>query len=203
MIEWAVESLNIEGHYIFVVQKKYLKPLEPVLKKLVRSCVIIPIDYITEGTTATVLLARNHIDNDTPLLTVNCDQYLEWCPKEFIRNVKSYDGGVLTYTMTRPDGSFCVLDDEGYVTRVAEKEVISNIGTIGIYYFGKGKDFVKYAEQMIKKNIRVNNEFYILPVYNEMIGDGKKIVIHHLRPDQKVWRIGVMDEYKKFIKEHK
>jgi len=186
-----------------VVQRKYWAEIGIVLSKLLPRFEVLPIDYITEGATASVLIAKGLIDNDTPLLTVNCDQYLEWCPKEFMRVVKGYDGGVLTYTMTRPDGSFCVLDEEGYVIKVAEKEVISNIGTIGIYYFGKGKDFVKYAEQMIEKNIRVNNEFYILPVYNEMIADGKKIVIHHLRPDQRIWRIGVMDEYKKFIKEHK
>lgn len=203
MIEWAIESLNLEGNYIFVVQKEYLKSLKPVLKRLVPDCKIIPIDYVTGGATSTVLVAKEFINNDTPLLTVNCDQYLEWCPKEFIRNMKDYDGGVLTYTMSRPDGSFCVLDDEGYVIRVAEKEVISNIGTIGIYYFGKGRDFVKYAEQMIRKDIRVNNEFYILPVYNEMITDGKKIVIHHLRPDQRVWRIGVPDELEKFIHDYR
>lgn len=203
MIEWAVESLNVEGRYIFLIQEAYRKSLEPILRRLAPGCVIISMDGFTDGATSTILLASAFINNDTPLLTANCDQYLEWQPKEFLRVVKGYDGGVLTYTMTRKDGSFCILDDEGYVTKVAEKEVISNIGSIGIYYFGRGGDFVKYANQMIEKDIRVNNEFYVLPVYNEMIGDGKKVVIHHLRPDQKVWRIGVIDEYKKFIKEHK
>ena len=49
-------------------------------------------------------------------------------------------------------------------------------GCSGFYYFSKGKEFVHYATQMIAKNIRVNNEFYVSPVYNEYIEDGKSIV---------------------------
>ncbi len=43
---------------------------------------------------------------------------------------------------------------------------ISDIATVGVYYWAKGSDYVKYAEQMIDKNIRVNNEFYVCPVFN-------------------------------------
>ena len=49
-----------------------------------------------------------------------------------------------------------------------------------MYYWKHGEDFVKYAEQMIKKNVRVNNEFYVCPVYNEAIKDKKIIKIKNI-----------------------
>ena len=73
------------------------------------------------------------------------------------------------------------LNDEGYVTEVAEKKPISNNATVGIYWWKKGSEYVKYAEQMIKKDIRTNNEFYVCPVFNEAIKDNKKIIINEIQ----------------------
>ena len=49
---------------------------------------------------------------------------------------------------------------------------------------------------MIKKNIRVNNEFYVCPVYNEAIGEGKKIVIDKV---SEMHGLGTPDDLKNFI----
>ena len=81
----------------------------------------------------------------------------------------------MTMPADDPKWSFIKYDDEGNVTMVREKEVISNEATVGIYNYRHGRDFVKFAHQMIDKNIRVNNEFYVAPVYNEMIEAGMKI----------------------------
>ena len=198
MVEWAVKSLGIEGRYIFVVQKAHEYELMPILRKMRPDCIIIPLHHMTQGAAETVLAARRYIDSDVPLVTANCDQYLEWTPSDFIRKA-SPNGSILTYTMTEPDGSFCILDDEE-VVRVAEKEVISNIGTVGVYHFGAGKNFVKAAEKMIQKDIRVNGEFYLLPVYNELIAMGLKPNIYHLPSTERhVWRIGIQRELDEFL----
>ena len=84
------------------------------------------------------------------------------------------DGGMLTFEATHPKWSFAKLGEDGFVCEVAEKKPISNIATVGVYYWTKGSDYVKYTEQMINKNIRTNNEFYVCPVFNEAIQDGKK-----------------------------
>lgn len=198
MVRWAVESLGIEGRYIFVVQKWYAKELVPLLKSLKPDCVIVQLDEPTEGAAQTVLAAKAYIDNDWPLITVNCDQYLEWEPDKFLAACRT-TGCILTYTMSEKDGSFCVLRDDGYVVRVAEKDVVSDVGTVGVYYFGRGKDFVRYASQMVEKNVRVNGEFYILPVYNELIGAGILPTTYHLSGKRHVWRIGVQRELEEFL----
>ena len=60
----------------------------------------------------------------------------------------------------------------------------------------RGTDFVKYAEQMIAKNIRVNNEFYVVPAFNEAIQDGKKFVIADCA---RMWGIGVPEDLDFFL----
>jgi hypothetical protein len=97
------------------------------------------------------------------------------------------DGGIVTFTSTHPKWSFAKVNEIGDVTEVAEKNPISDIATVGVYYWAKGSDYVKYTEQMIEKNIRVNNEFYVCPVFNEAIGDGKIIRTFNI---DKMWGLG-------------
>ena len=132
---------------------------------------------MTEGAACTALLAKEHINTDAPLFFANSDQFVEWDSNEFLykMNETDADGGIVTFEATHPKWSFAKVNEQGLVTEVAEKKPISNIATVGYYYWKQGSDFVKYAEQMIEKNIRVNNEFYVCPVFNEAIGDNKQI----------------------------
>jgi len=91
------------------------------------------------------------------------------------------------------------LNDRGFVCEVAEKRPISDLATVGIYYWKKGADYVKYAEQMISKNIRVNNEFYVCPVFNEAIADGKLVRVKNI---QKMWGIGTPEDLKTYLEHH-
>jgi HAD superfamily hydrolase (TIGR01509 family) len=179
MIQIVVENINIDGQYIFIVQKDHYEnyDLYQHLNKIAPNCKIVQTDKVTEGAAVSALLAEEYIDSDTPLLIANSDQYLVWNSLEFlhIANSEGVDGCISTFYNTHPKWSYAKLDQNGFVMEVREKQVISTVATTGIYYFSRGSDYVKYAKQMINKNIRVNGEFYICPVYNEAIADGKKI----------------------------
>ena len=97
---------------------------------------------------------------------------------------------------THPKWSFAKIDENGYVTEVAEKNPISDIATVGVYFWKKGSDYVKYAEEMIKENIRVNNEFYVCPVFNEAIKDNKKIRTFDI---EKMWGLGTPEDLNVFL----
>jgi thiamine pyrophosphate-dependent acetolactate synthase large subunit-like protein len=71
---------------------------------------------------------------------------------------------------------------------------------VGIYYWKKGSDYVKYAEQMIAKDIRVNNEFYVCPVFNEAIQDNKKVRIKKI---DRMWGIGTPEDLSYFLDQRK
>jgi len=204
MIQVVVDNLNIEATYIYVVQKEHrLKyNLDALLNLITPNCKIVEVDGITEGAACTTLLAKEFINNDEPLVMANSDQFVEWDSNEFMYKMieQKVDGGILTFTATHPKWSFVKLNEYGYVTEVAEKNPISDIATVGIYYWSKGSNYVKYAEQMISKNIRTNNEFYTCPTFNEAIGDGKKIKTFNI---EKMWGLGTPEDLNYFLEAYK
>lgn len=204
MIQVVVENLNIEANYIFLVQKEHYETynLKYLLNLIAPGCKIVQVDGLTEGAACTTLLAKEHIDNDAPLVMANSDQFVEWNSNEcmYAFSADSIDGGILTFKATHPKWSYAKLDENGFVSEVAEKKVISDEATVGIYYWRHGSDYVKYAEQMIKKNIRTNNEFYVCPVFNEAVGDGKKIRVKNI---EKMWGIGTPEDLNYFLDNYK
>jgi len=204
MIEIVVDNLNIDAHFIFLVQKEHYEQfnLKYLLNLIAPDCDIVQIDGITEGAACSTLLAKDYINNNDPLIIANSDQFIEWNSNEcmYAFSADEIDAGILTFESHHPKWSYAKVGNNGFVSEVAEKKVISNNATVGIYYWKHGNDYVKYAEQMIEKNIRVNNEFYVCPVFNEAIADNKKIKIKNIN---KMWGIGTPEDLNYFIDNYK
>jgi len=200
MIKIVVDNLNIEANYIYIVQKNHRDKynLDTLLNLITPFCQIVEVDGVTEGAACTTLLASKYINNDNPLLIANSDQFVEWDSNEFMykMNETKCDAGIVTFKSTHPKWSFVKLNDNGIVTEVAEKNPISDDATVGIYYWVKGSDYVKYANQMIEKEIRVNNEFYVCPVFNEAINDNKKIRTFNVN---QMWGLGTPEDLNNFL----
>ena len=200
MIQWVIESLNIEANYIFLIQKKHQEKfnIKSMLKILQPNCKIVEINELTEGAACTTLLAKKYINNNDPLIIANSDQYIKWNSSQSIYNfiTKKIDGGILTFNSVHPKWSYARCDDDLNVIEVAEKKVISNNATVGVYFWKKGSDYVKYANQMIKKNIRVNNEFYVCPVFNEAIKDSKTVKIEKV---EEMHGLGTPEDFSNFL----
>ena len=178
IIEIVMENINFNSHYILVARTEYAKKynLSEIGKKYLKSFDILPLDEKTEGAAISALKAKNHINNNEELIIVNSDQYLEGDIKsaiDYFRKSKA-DGGILTVKKyNEKKWSYVKINEKGIATSVAEKNPISNDATVGLYYFRFGSDFVKYAEEMIEQDIRVNGEFYVCPVFNQAISAGK------------------------------
>jgi HAD superfamily hydrolase (TIGR01509 family) len=200
MIQVVVDNLNMDANFIFIVQKSHREKynLDTLLNLITPNCKIMEVEGITEGAACTTLLAKEFIDNDSPLVMANSDQFVEWDSNEFMykMNETDCDGGIVTFKSTHPKWSFAKIDDSGFVTEVAEKNPISDIATVGVYYWKKGSDYVKFAEQMIQKNIRVNNEFYVCPVFNEAILSDKKIKTFDIK---QMWGLGTPEDLNYYL----
>jgi beta-phosphoglucomutase-like phosphatase (HAD superfamily)/dTDP-glucose pyrophosphorylase len=204
MIQVVVENLNLDANYIYVVQKSHREKynLDTMLNLITPGCKIVEVDGITEGAACTALLAKEYINSDSPLFFANSDQFVEWDSNEFMYKMQesNCDGGIVTFKATHPKWSFARIDDNGFVTEVAEKNPISDNATVGYYYWKHGSDFVKFAEQMIERNIRVNNEFYVCPVFNQAIEDCKKIRIFE---SSKMWGLGTPEDLNFYLENHR
>jgi len=202
MIQVVTDNLNIDAHHIYIVQKEHYEKynLETVLNMVSPDCTIVQVDGVTEGAACTTLLAREYIDNDQPLIIANSDQFVEWNSNEVLYafTTEGVDGGILTFQSTHPKWSYAKLDDNGFVSRIAEKQPISTNATVGIYYWSRGSDYVNCADQMIEKDIRTNNEFYVAPTFNELVERGGKIRIKEIEPTG-MWGLGTPEDLTHFL----
>lgn len=171
MIQKAVDSLGIDGKYIFVVLHEHLlqyKWLEAHLASLARYVTIVKLNEVTDGAACSLLTAKQYIDTDEPLISINSDQVLHWDSQKFISKCKEEPdvSWIMTYPHTDIKHSFVKVDNNGMVIETAEKVAISEMASVGLYHWSKGSLFVKGAEEMIANNDKHNNEYYLAPVYN-------------------------------------
>jgi len=198
MIFEAVNTLGFEGNYIFIIRKdEYIKNR---MKEIFPNSQIIEVDYLTDGPASSVMLAKEFINNDEELIVANCDQIMWWDAETVIKQIRvmDYDGVVVTYHETTPKNSYARINRRGYVTKMAEKQVISNVSLNGIHYWKKGKYFVESTESMVEKNIRFNNEFYVSLTYNQMIEKGLKVGIYHI-PNEFHNAVGTPDDLNRYF----
>jgi dTDP-glucose pyrophosphorylase len=203
MIQTVIEPLNFQNAtYIYIVQKKHRVNfnLDDKLNFITPNCKIVEVDGLTDGAACSVLLAKKYIDNQDPLIIMNSDNLILFDSEDFINKSKNYDGSIICFIEEDNKWSFVKTNNENLITEVAEKKQISNYATAGLYFWKKGLDFVKFSEKMIEKNIRTNNEFYVCPVFNEAIQDGKKIRVKNI---EKMWGIGTPEDLNYFIEQYK
>lgn len=205
MIEHVLGNLNPENDFTLCVLREHFDTDPNLFKKLgdkVSSLRIVVVDKVTQGAAETCLLAKKHIDPESPLMIANCDQMMKWDQKAFESHMSDgdLDGAMFTFFKDSPAYSYVEIDDKGLAIRTAEKQVISPHATTGIYVWNKGRDFTWAAENMIRKDLRVNGEFYVCPCYNENIARGDRIGIWE--PDEH-WPIGTPEDLAFYIEKHK
>lgn len=187
MIRLVIENMRPRQphRFVFICQQAHVEAYG-LQDKLGRwgggNAVVVGIHGVTAGAACTVLAARDHIDGDEPLMIVNSDQWCDVDVDAYLARMSTdgLDGLIMTMTAHDPKWSFVGLDASGRVRSVVEKQAISDEATVGIYNFRRGADFVRAAAAMIAADERVNNEFYVAPVYNRLIAAGHQVGIHNI-----------------------
>jgi NDP-sugar pyrophosphorylase family protein len=204
MIEHVLGNVVPAGASVHVILRRSHAESERALTKqlLDRGIGIHYVDRLTEGTACTLLLAQRAIDNDSPLLIANSDQYVDFDVSAFVRDCldRQLDGSILIFKEPTRDTkwSYAKIDSGGLVLEVAEKKAISDLATVGIYLFRRGRDFIRGAIDMIANNDRVNNEFYTCPVYNYLIRSGARIGVFEI-PKSSMHGLGTPADLAEFI----
>lgn len=181
MISCVVENIRpTRAHrFIFLVLAEHVREhrVDDLLREIAPGCEIVLVDETTQGAACTVLLARDLIDDRTPLMIANSDQWVGCDIDDYLASTDDAEVGGVIMTMwaDHPKWSYARLDERQSVLEVVEKEVVSNDATTGIYNFRCGAEFVQAADRMIERDLRVNGEFYVAPAYNQLIEDGVEI----------------------------
>jgi len=205
MIQLVVENLRpkCKHEFIFVVQQEQYQKysLHEIFENATKGNYKCVLQYSgTQGAACSVLNAIDYINTTDDLIIANSDQIIDVDIDKFIdsaRKSKS-DGMIMIFKSSHPKWSFVRIDKNKNVIEVAEKKVISENATVGIYYFKEGKLFVEAACNMIEKDIRTNNDFYVCPVYNEMILNNKKITTFNIKTSQ-MHGLGTPEDLKQYL----
>src|SRR4051812_1379750 len=208
MIQWVID--NIRPHrphrFIFLCLAEHLQAYPEVpaeLRRLCPGCEIVPVSAVTEGAACTVLLAREWINSSDPLMIANSDQLVELDINDYLAalDAEGVSGLIMTFWSDHPKWSYCRMRPDGSVNDVVEKQVVSNEATVGIYNFRQGHDYVRAADAMIAANLRVNNEFYVAPTYNQLIAEGAKILtLKTGRELNGMYGVGTPEDLELFVK---
>ena len=203
MIHRVIENLGMEfdKEYMFIMiclQEDFDKYDFTEFEKVIghNSYDVVILDDVTEGAAQTILQAKDLINDDTPLMTMNSDQLVDWDIERLFEMCEQFDGVIPCFYGEGNAWSYARTLDNGYVQEVAEKKQISKYATAGYYYWKKGSDFVKYAEQMIHDNSRTNGEFYVAPVYNWAVRDGKRVGVFMV---DKCYSLGTPEDLQEYL----
>lgn len=207
MIHWVIENIRPgrPHRFIFICLEEHLRTHPQIpekLRALCPGCEIVTVNTVTDGAACTVLLARDFIDSDNPLMLANSDQFVEAGIDDYLDKLDQdrVDGLIMTFWADHPKWSYCRMRPDGTVSEVVEKEVVSNVATVGIYNFARGRDFVAGADDMIARNLRVNGEFYVAPVFNLLIERGARVVTSDVgRAQAGMHGLGTPEDLQQFL----
>ena len=204
MLQHVIDNLAIEKSNVHIIlQSEHIKNTNCNFSSIKANNInLVSIDYQTSGTACTVLHVRELIENNSPLLIANSDQIVDFDCNLFISDAieRDLDGSILVFKDLKkdPKWSFVKINPNNHLAEeVAEKKPISDLATVGIYFFRSGIDFVEASLEMIKNDDRVNNEFYTCPVYNYLIKNNKKIGVYEIDINE-MHGIGTPDDLLKY-----
>jgi len=202
ILEWSVDSLPIElcTNLIFIALKEHndkydlhrILDLKYGSKTNVR---LITIEQVTRGQAETVLCAEKLLNKTKALVIFNIDTYFV---SNTIKNslLREDVNGVLgAFRSSESRFSFARMDESGYVRQTAEKIPISDYALTGLYHFSDSQAFIDVAKKRIRQNKTDKGEFYIAPMYNDLIQLGKKFIIDIANEH---WILGTPEELEDF-----
>ncbi|MBX7116686.1 MAG: glycosyltransferase family 2 protein [Myxococcaceae bacterium] len=202
MYAWATDSLPLAHakRLVFICLAEHLSDLaleEDIHRRYGQyHPVVVGLNEVTQGQACTVLTAKKHLDEDVPLVIFNADTFFTSALSKTVATLPPQVRGLLGVFKAPGDKwSFARTDAQGRVVEVAEKKRISGWACTGLYHFSSGAEFVQHAEEMIADDERVNNEFYVAPVYNRLLAQGSEL---RLDVAEQVWVLGTPEDLAHF-----
>jgi NDP-sugar pyrophosphorylase family protein len=186
LIERLVSSCDMlkPRQFIFALLHQDMQKyhLDSIVRLLDPKAAVIGVPEMTSGAACTALLAVGMIDNDDELLILSSNELVAEDFSEIISEfrAKKLDAGVVTFSSLHPRYSYVRLDKDGMVVETAEKNPIGRNAVASFYWFLHGKDFVRAAQNMIRKDAQVEGSFYICLSLNELVLEQKRISTHSI-----------------------
>lgn len=190
LFERAINSIQInqiEIEHTFIIRKEHSVKfcLNSILKKIFPDATILSVEKTTRGAAETCYLAAQKYSPNDALLILDCD--LEFKSSFFCQAIKDsvttdrviLDGSLVSFKANSPRYSYAKVDENNFVTEIAEKQVISGNALCGAYFFSRNADFLQTVNILFNASEYQNKELYISLLFNEMLKSNKKIKLFY------------------------
>ena len=201
----SVSGEGIQMKYSFIVRQEHIDKyqIDNGIKAILPDANIFSVLKTTRGAVETCLMAESAIADEDAVIVMDCD--LEFRSKKFIEIIKGIlaqdidvanGGALVSFESNEPRYSYAALGEDGFVTRTAEKEVISNHALCGAYFFSTGKRFKQIAHQLMNEPDFKKPEYYVSLLYNYLLAEGEKV---QLAPMEEYSSYGTPEELKRYM----
>ena len=194
IIEHVCNLFPKESNYIFICNKFHLKNtnMKKELLRLKPNSQIVAINPHKFGPVYAISKVFNLINDDDETIVSYCDYGTKWNYFEFLKTVrnKKADGAIPSYTGFHPhmlgNNNYAFIKEKNkWLIKIKEKESftknkMNEFASNGTYYFKKGIYIKKYFQELLKKKIKVENEFYVSLVYNLLVKDKLKVLVYKI-----------------------
>lgn len=208
LFQRAISSVKIEGvpmKYSFIVRQEHIDKygIDKGIKALLPDANIFSVLKTTRGAVETCLMAESAIADEDGIVVMDCDlefrsrQYIDILREELSLSVDDAHGGALvSFESNNPRYSYAALGEDGFVSRTAEKEVISNHALCGAYFFSTGKRFKEVAHQLMNEPEFKKPEYYLSLLYNYLLEADEKV---RLATMEEYYSYGTPEELKRYL----
>lgn len=171
--------------FIFIIKEYDSRRfhLDEILRRLDSECQVLVVKDKTQGMACSTMLAIEYIKDSNPLIIANDNQFLETDIGSALESFSGFDAGAITFESIHPRYAYAKVNEDNLMVCAYEKNPISKHAIAGFYYFRKGSDFIAASQSMIKKDVNYEGQYFIAPVFNEMILQNKRITIFEIPKD--------------------
>lgn len=205
VFSWSVRSFEryfTTDKFIFIYRDVY--NTKAFLEKEMQKLGIVDYELVclpdeTLGQADTVYQGIKNIPSDEEIYIFNIDsKIVNFLKPEWVNDC---DGYLEVFKGEGDHWSFALPDKESsrIVIRTTEKERISDLCSDGLYYFKQKSVFEELFLNAKKNKNTSKNEYYIAPLYNDLISK-QKVVYYDLIENDKILFCGTPDEYEVLLK---
>jgi dTDP-glucose pyrophosphorylase len=207
LFEWSLRSLEpifpLVTRIVFVTLKEngaenFIKSESSKIG--LRTVRIVELDEVTDGQASTVLAAFSQCDHAAPVIIYNIDTHIDPTSWNYSMIPRAANGWLLCFHAPGTHWSFAKVGPDGWATEVAEKVRISELASVGLYYFDSIKSFVRAYRDTFETGLQVPapRERYIAPMYNALINSDRKVAVSTVSLDS-VIPLGTPSELAQFL----
>lgn len=200
MFQVAIENLGARGNHIFLIRPEHHSLVVTFLSMFLKNWQVYDLWESVSGSVPACLLVEHLVNADEPLIIANSDQIIDWDSKDFYDFCinSGADGVIATFNANSTDHSYARVED-GKVVEVKEKIVISNNALCGIHYWKTARIAFDSFRTSLAGPPHFNGDYYIAPTYNELITQGKTILIY---PTNGMIILGTPSKLEKYCNEN-